>query len=227
VRIRSTSARWAQPPVDERNPFLGRAAELVWPVPLAPVPAGGPRRILIGYLGTGRLPSPQGTAFPSIAPYQVLRTRDGGLMIAAANDRLFAALCEVVERPELVSDPRFATNPERVANRAALAAELEEALGEEDRAVWVERLVAARVPAAPVATMADIAADEQTAALGILQELGPFTLVAPPVWLDGERLEHAAEPPPLGAHTREVLGEAGYSEAEVANLVAAGIAGAA
>src|SRR5438067_1264177 len=73
---------------------------------------------LTGFLGAGVVPSGRGTEFPSIAPYQAFAARDGRLMVAAANDRLFAALVEAVGLPELAADPRFATNSERVANRA-------------------------------------------------------------------------------------------------------------
>jgi glutaryl-CoA transferase len=178
---------------------------------------------LIGYLGTGRVPTPQGTAFPSIAPYQVLRARDGGLMVAAGNDRLFGALCGAVGAPGLAEDPRFATNPDRVANRAELTAALEERLGQEDRGAWLGRLTAAGVPVAPVATMADIATDPQTEALHILQQLDGRTLLGPPLSLDGERPVHATSPPALGAHTHEVLAEAGVEPAEIEQLAAAGV----
>ena len=176
---------------------------------------------LLGYLGSGRVPTPQGTAFPSIAPYQVLRARDGGLMVAAGNDRHFRALCAAVGLPELADDARFATNPARVANRADLAAALEERLGQEDREIWLERLTASGVPAAPVATMADIATDPQTEALHIFQQLDGRTLLGPPLNLDGERASHATPPPALGAHTREVLEEAGFGPAEIEQLAAA------
>jgi crotonobetainyl-CoA:carnitine CoA-transferase CaiB-like acyl-CoA transferase len=178
---------------------------------------------LIGYLGSGRVPTPQGTAFPSIAPYQVFQARDGGMMVAAGNDRLFRALCDAVGLPELADEPAFATNPDRVRHREALAAALEARFVEEERAAWVERLTAAGVPVAPVASMAEIADDEQTAALGILQALGPYTLLATPFSLDGERVLHASPPPPLGAHSREVLAEAGLPADEIAELAAAGI----
>jgi crotonobetainyl-CoA:carnitine CoA-transferase CaiB-like acyl-CoA transferase len=174
---------------------------------------------LIGFLGSGLVPGPQGTAFPSIAPYQVFRARDGGLMIAAGNDRL----CEAVELPELAEDARFTTNPARVRNRAELTAALEERLVYEDRAVWLDRLTAAGVPVAPVATMADIAADAQTESLGILQQLGGATLLAPPFNLDGERPAHLAPPPALGAHSRDVLSEAGLTDAEIETLAASGV----
>src|SRR5262249_26417476 len=80
---------------------------------------------LVGYLGVGVVPGREGSAFPQIAPYQVFPTRDGDLMIVAGNDKLFAALCGVVDLPELSTDPRFLTNPDRVANRTELVALLE------------------------------------------------------------------------------------------------------
>src|SRR2546429_8801658 len=66
----------------------------------------------VGFLADGTVPSPQGTVFPMVAPYQVFPTRDGELMVAAGNDRLFRPLCAAVGAPELASDPRFRTNPD-------------------------------------------------------------------------------------------------------------------
>ena len=77
---------------------------------------------LVGYLADGTVPTGQGTTFPMVAPYQVFPTRDGELMVAGGNDRLFGLLCEVLELPELVTDERFRTNPDRVRNREALVA---------------------------------------------------------------------------------------------------------
>ena len=183
---------------------------------------------ITGYLGSGAVPSGEGTAFPSIAPYQAFQTRDGRLMVAAGNDRLFAALAEAVGLTELAADGRFATNADRVANREALAELLEERFQAEDRATWLERLERAGVPAAPVQDVAEVAAAEQTQALGILQPLPhPAVpgLVTPalPVSVDGERILHRSPPPELGAHSAEVLAEVGYSDEEIAELAAAGI----
>ena len=72
---------------------------------------------LAGYLADGTIPHGQGTRFPMVAPYQVFPTRDGELMIAGGNDRLFAAICSVLDLPELVDDPRFRTNALRVEHR--------------------------------------------------------------------------------------------------------------
>jgi crotonobetainyl-CoA:carnitine CoA-transferase CaiB-like acyl-CoA transferase len=178
---------------------------------------------LIGNFETGAVPAPQGTAFHAIVPYQVFPTADGGLMITAANDGLFARLTEALGLPELAADPRFASNPDRVANREELVEALSARLREDMRAVWLERLGAAGVPAAPVQDIGEVAADPQTEAIGILQRLDGFTTLGPAFSADGKRPEYASPPPPLGAHSAEVLAEAGYSESEIATLAADGI----
>ena len=168
-------------------------------------------------------PARHGTAFPLIVPYQVFPTRDGELMIAAANDRLFAALCTALGSPGLASDPRFATNPLRVEHRTDLIPLLEARTREASTRDLLVALEAAGVPAAPVRTLDEVAAHEQTHALGILQQLGDRTAVAPPLSLDGARVRFAGPPPLLGEHTEEVLREAGYSAAEIDALEAAGV----
>jgi crotonobetainyl-CoA:carnitine CoA-transferase CaiB-like acyl-CoA transferase len=170
------------------------------------------------YLGTGEISRRHGTAFPLIVPYQVFATRDGELMIAAANDRLFAALCEALELPELAADPRFATNPERLGRREELTRLLGARLLERDSAAWLERLERAGVPVSPVLDVGQVAEHPQTRALGILQELAGRRTVALPLSADGERVRHRSPPPLLGEHTAQVLSEAGYSRAEIAAL---------
>jgi crotonobetainyl-CoA:carnitine CoA-transferase CaiB-like acyl-CoA transferase len=179
---------------------------------------------VMGYLAAGVVPQREGTAFPLIAPYQVFPTKDGELMIAAGNDRLFASLCAAVGAPELATDERFATNPDRVVNREALVRALSDRLVREGSATWLERLEQAGVPAAPVQDVGEVAEHEQTDALALLQPLGSITTVAPPISFDDERVLHRAPPPRLGEHTADVLGEAGYSREEIERLVADGIA---
>jgi crotonobetainyl-CoA:carnitine CoA-transferase CaiB-like acyl-CoA transferase len=144
-------------------------------------------------------------------------------MVAAANDRLFAALCEALDLADLPGDERFATNLARVEHREELVSLLAARFAAEPREAWLERLGAAGVPAAPVQDVGEVAAHEQTSALGLLQEVGWYTTVAPPVSVEGERVLHRAPAPALGEHTAEVLAEAGYAEAEVAELSAADV----
>ena len=175
--------------------------------------------VLSGGMPAGR----HGSAFPLIVPYQVFATADGELMIVAANDRLYAAFCEVLGVRELAADERFATNPLRIANRAELIPLLEERIASEPTADLLARLRAAGVPASPVNDLAAVARDEQLHATGILQELAGHALVSPPFSADGERVRYRSEPPLLGEHTAAVLAEAGYAEEEIAALADAGV----
>src|SRR4029079_703205 len=84
-----------------------------------------------GYLADGTVPRGEGTRFPMVAPYEVFPTADGELMIAGGHDRLFRSICEVVGLPELIDDPRFRTNPDRVRNRDALVALIVDRLAHE------------------------------------------------------------------------------------------------
>lgn len=182
---------------------------------------------LMGYLGAGDIPGRYGTGFALIAPYEVFRAADGELMIAAANDGLFRALCDALELP-LAKEPRFATNPQRVANREELARVLNERLEHEAVETWLERLGRAGVPAAPVRDVGEVADLEQTRALGLFQHvehpaIADLQLVAPPLSVDGERTGHRTPPPLLGAHTREALAEAGYPDREIEALAATGV----
>jgi crotonobetainyl-CoA:carnitine CoA-transferase CaiB-like acyl-CoA transferase len=174
------------------------------------------------YLRTGAVPGRHGTAFPLIAPYEVFHARDGDAMVAAANDGLFTRLCEAIGLGELRADPRFATNPDRLEHRHELAALIQERVGQVSRDELLARLVEAGVPAAPVNDIGEVAEHEQTAALGLIQDL-PEPTVALPLSFDGRRVLHRSPPPRLGEHTAEILGAAGYKDEAIAALAREGI----
>jgi crotonobetainyl-CoA:carnitine CoA-transferase CaiB-like acyl-CoA transferase len=181
---------------------------------------------LVGYqltdaLRTGVAPGRFGTAFPLIAPYEVFATADGELMIAAANDRLFAQLCEAIGRPELAADPRFLTNPDRLAHRDELLPLIRERLVQGTSGEWLTALEG--IPVSPVQDVAEAAHHEQTRASGMVQELDGIETLALPLQIDHDRVAHASAAPTLGAQSAEVLAELGYSESEIASLAAAGV----
>lgn len=174
-------------------------------------------------LETGAVPATHGTGFPLIVPYEVFDTMDGAVMIAAANDRLFGALCETLGIGELARDPRFETNPLRVEHRDELLPPLRERISRESTASLLDLLGDAGVPASPVQDIGDVAHAEQTQALEILQQLAGKRTVAPPVSADDERLTYPSPPPRLGEHSREILREAGHDDAELDELERDGV----
>lgn len=176
---------------------------------------------LVGVDAGGAVPEPAGTAFPAIAPYEALPTADGLLMVACGNDALFQRLARALDRPDLGSDPRFATNPLRVRNREALLEELASATRSSTRSELEDRLVAARIPAAPIQGVDAVLDHPQTRARGMLQPSPradapeardvalPITVGEPPA-AEGDpppRAPVRRPPPRLGQHTREVLEE--------------------
>jgi crotonobetainyl-CoA:carnitine CoA-transferase CaiB-like acyl-CoA transferase len=174
------------------------------------------------YLGTREISGRHGTAFPLIAPYQVFHAQDGDLMIAAGNDGLFARLCAAIGLDELAADPRFATNPDRIERRDELAGLIQEQLAGRALEELLRELSAAGVPAAPVNDVGQVAEHEQTAALGLIQELSEPT-VALPLSFNGRRVVHRSPPPRLGEHTSEILREAGCDDETIAALAREGI----
>jgi crotonobetainyl-CoA:carnitine CoA-transferase CaiB-like acyl-CoA transferase len=145
-----------------------------------------------------------GNAHPSIAPYEVYVAGDGDMVLAVGNDRQFASLCEVLGRPELAQDPRFATNPERVASREALRATLEQALAGNGVEAWVTALTAAGVPAGRVNDIGGAFALAAELGLEPLVTLGESEgrevhLTRNPIRLSETPASYRLAPPDLGA----------------------------
>ncbi len=208
---------------------------------LAAVNGGGPRHVEVplldtalaslvnvasGALVTGSEPGRYGNAHPHIVPYQPLRSADGMLAVAAANDGLFRRLCAVLERPGLAE--RFPTNASRVEGRAELIAELEAVFATRPADEWAALLDAAGVPAGKIRGVLD--AIEAATAAGHDPRvtvdhptIGPLQLIGSPIRTAG--MPAPTPPPLLGEHTREVLREQGVDDAEIDALAARGAAG--
>ncbi|MQA08373.1 MAG: CoA transferase [Pseudonocardiaceae bacterium] len=185
------------------------------------------------YFATGEPPEPTGTRHRRSAPYQAYRTADGYVTIGANNDRLWLRLVrDVLNDPKLLEDPRFATLSDRLANVDELEEELEKHTVRRTTAEWVELLDEGGVPGGPVLTYDQALADPHVLARGMVAELehpviGPMRTIAPPTKFTSIPQEVKGPAPLLGQHTEEALAEAGYSEQEIASLLAENVAFAA
>ncbi|MDT8343369.1 MAG: CoA transferase, partial [Thermohalobaculum sp.] len=172
---------------------------------------------------------PMGSAHPLNAPYQAFETADGWVNVGAANQRNWERLVAILGAPGLAADPRFATNPDRMAHRAELEAALNAILRTRPTADWLAAFDAGGLPAGPVLDVCQMHADPQTRAREMV--VATDHPVAGRVEAIGLPVKFSATPggatrpaPLLGQHTREVLAEAGYAPAEIEALIAAGAA---
>lgn len=181
------------------------------------------------YFTTGKSPTRRGNAHPTIFPYETFRAADGWINVGVANDKFWHLFCKALELGAAVADdPRFATAPQRVANREALRPLLDACFARQPRAHWLALLDAAGVPCGSIRTVGEVCEAEQLVSRGMRLDLahptaGNVRNLSSPHRFDGVPLHTNTAPPRLGQHTREVLRDiAGLDAATVNAMEASG-----
>jgi len=180
------------------------------------------------YFATGEVPKRTGSAHPSIAPYQAFKASDLYFIVAVGNDAQWQAFCAALSLPGLLTDPRFATNSQRVRNRELLEVDLMGIFSKGTASHWVGLLNEAGVASALISSLDEALSDPQVAARRMVLEIdhpkaGRIKQLGSPYRLSGSRFSIRLAPPLLGQHTDDLLRGLGYSAKARASLRAAGI----
>jgi crotonobetainyl-CoA:carnitine CoA-transferase CaiB-like acyl-CoA transferase len=182
----------------------------------------------MNFLIGGGTPERRGTAHPNLVPYQTFATSDGHCTLAVGNDNQFAACAACMSLPELGTDPRFATNADRVNNRDALVPILANELQAKPTQHWLRVFKDAGVPAGPINSIADVLTDGYAVERDLVKTLNhaldsALPTVANPVGFSRTPVVYGASPPMLGEHTESILSDwLGYSADQIETLRASG-----
>lgn len=186
--------------------------------------------ILAGaYLNAGEAPQRLGNSHPNIVPYQVFRARDKYMMVAVGTQRLWGRFCEVLGiTGTLMNDPRFATNPDRLAHRQELVELLQNILSQKEADYWLEALREAQIPSGPINSVPETLAHPQILERGFIVELqhplaGLVKSLGNPIRFSDTPVSYRLPPPALGEHNAAILGELGFTTGEISEFEAQGI----
>jgi len=175
------------------------------------------------FLLNGKRPQPTGNPHPNISPYSAFRTATGQIFVACGNDPAFRKLCAFLELPELPDDPRFRSNGDRVTNRVALTAIIEDKLAAVDGHAFCDRLLAIGLPAGPVLAVDEALAEPHTAHREMVTELDGFRALGTPIKLSRTPGGTRAPPPRFNQHGAEVLARHGFTPEQIAALERDGV----
>ena len=175
------------------------------------------------YLLNGKRPARVGNAHSNISPYDSYPTGTCDIFLGVGNDGQFRKLAATIGHPSLADDPRFAGNAQRIANRDALRSELGALFAVEDGQDLAARLSAAGVPSGPVLAVDEALAAPHTAARGMITDTDGFRALGTPIKLSRTPGSTRTRPPHFGEHGAAVLGEYGFTAAEIEGLLADGI----
>lgn len=184
----------------------------------------------LNYLTSGEVPPRRGPEHPNIVPYSTLPTADGYFILAVGNDAQFARFCSFAGAPELIEDPRFRTNKDRVTNRAEIYALLPDITKRKTSQEWLEGLAGLGVPAGAVNDLGEVFADPQVRQREMQVTLpypdsqsGTVDLIGNPIKMSETPVTYRRPPPTMGQHTDEVLEDLGLSAEDLAALRQKGV----
>ncbi len=181
----------------------------------------------LNYLSTGKNPEHLGSAHPSIAPYQVFKTSDGYIAVAAGTEKLWNIFCKAIKRPDLIDNQLFSDNTMRVRNRELLADEINKEFSNFNTGTILNLLQGVGIPASPVNTVEDAINSEEIKqrdmVLNLNSSYGEIKILGTPFKLSLTPGSVRLYPPMLGEHTHEILKKLNYSGEEISELMKEGI----
>ena len=181
-----------------------------------------------GFMGTGVEPTRMGSGHPSLVPYQAFTSSNGQFIIGCANQGLWERMARAIGQDQMLDDPRYTTNTDRVDHRAECIGELNAVFGQNTTDHWVDLIVEAGVPCGPINTVSDVVSNPQVLARNMIAEvehpnIPNLKFPNSPLKLTDSPATIRRVPPLLGQHNDEVLEEAGYSAEKIADLKERGV----